>query len=316
MPSSTSANPTFLVGAERSGTTMLRLMLDHHDALAWANEFEFSVDEMNNPQGWPALSGYLETLSTHRIFQAAGYTVDPALDYPDLVRSFLEQRRTRNGKTHVGATIHRHFDRTLRIWPEARFIHIVRDPRDVAPSCIQMGWAGNVWTGIARWVDAEDTWDRVCAVVPPERRVEVRYEQLIEDPKPDLERICALIGLDYTDAMLTYPEATTYGAPDPRQKEKWRTKLSPREVQWIEARVGDRLSARGYTPSGEPHRPPSAPEALWLGLQDRVGRFRHSVGVYGWRLRLADMLTRRLGLEQAARRVRLRINEIDQQNLK
>lgn len=43
-PSSFVEKPIFLVGAERSGTTVLRLMLDHHPQIAWCNEFEYVVD--------------------------------------------------------------------------------------------------------------------------------------------------------------------------------------------------------------------------------------------------------------------------------
>jgi hypothetical protein len=63
--------------------------------------------------------------------------------------------------------VHRHYDRLLRLWPEARFIHLVRDPRDVASSCIGMGWAGNVWTGVTRWIEAERLWDEVRGDLAP-----------------------------------------------------------------------------------------------------------------------------------------------------
>lgn len=111
--------PAFLVGSERSGTTMLRLMLDHHPMLVWQDEFEFAVDMISPDGGFPDMGYYREWLSLHRIFLASGFTIDPTLDYARLIRGFLEQRRSRDGKPIVGATVHRHFDRLLHLWPEA-----------------------------------------------------------------------------------------------------------------------------------------------------------------------------------------------------
>ncbi|MEQ9237509.1 sulfotransferase family protein [Coleofasciculus sp. E2-BRE-01] len=122
--------PIFLVGAERSGTTVLRLMLDHHPQIAWCYEFEYVVDQISDNGDFPQLEAYYEWLETHRIFQSTGFEIDRSLSYPQLANSFLCQRcqrLDRTGKPLVGATVHRHFDRLLQIWPNARFIHVPYD---------------------------------------------------------------------------------------------------------------------------------------------------------------------------------------------
>lgn len=48
--------PVFLVGAERSGKTLLRLMLEHHPDISWLNEFEYSVDLVSDQGEYPSLS--------------------------------------------------------------------------------------------------------------------------------------------------------------------------------------------------------------------------------------------------------------------
>lgn len=53
--------PIFLVGAERSGTTVLRLMLDHHPQIAWCYEFEYAVDQMLDNGDFPKLEAYNDT---------------------------------------------------------------------------------------------------------------------------------------------------------------------------------------------------------------------------------------------------------------
>lgn len=310
--------PVFLVGAERSGTTLLRLMLDAHPELAWANEFEFAVDLVSDDGRWPTLADYAAFLATHRVFQAGPYSLDPsdpALPYPDLVRGFLEERRTAARKTFVGATVHRHFDRLLHLWPDARFLHLVRDPRDVAASCIPMGWAGNVWTGVSRWIAVETLWERLSGRLAPGRALEIRYEALIASPERELRRICDFLGLSYHPHMLRYPEWTSYEAPDPALSERWRA-WPARDVQLVEGRVRDLLERRGYAPSGLPAHHPGTFERLALRAQDRIARIRFGLRVYGWRLRLAEFLANRLGLRRWRQRIQLRKNVIDRSRLR
>src|SRR5690242_9279390 len=130
--------PVFLVGAERSGTTLLRLMLDHHPEIAFLHEFEVAVLTMPARGGFPTREALLAFLRTHRSPRFV-FDVDERLDAPALLRAMLEQKRTRDRKPRLGATCHVHFDRLLRLWPEASFIKLVRDPRDVARSSIGMG---------------------------------------------------------------------------------------------------------------------------------------------------------------------------------
>jgi hypothetical protein len=162
-------DPIFLVGAERSGTTLLRLMLDHHPEIAFFSEFEFAIEHVSGRGDFPDVDSYRHWLGNDRIFLDSGFHVDPTLAYPELVRSFLEQKRYRDRKPLVGATVHAGFDRLGSIWPDARYIHLLRDPRDVARSTIAMGWAGNVWTGVERWLEAESTWSRLRDDLPRER---------------------------------------------------------------------------------------------------------------------------------------------------
>ena len=209
------AEPFFLVGSERSGTTLLRLMLAHHRAIECAPEFEFLVEEVPDGGGWPELGSYYEWLATNRIFQPYGFAIDETLDYPGLMKSFLAQYGQRTGKPLQGATCHKHFDRLLRIWPCARFVHIVRDGRDVARSCMAMGWAGNVWAGAERWIAAEELWASLRARLAPQQAFELRYEDLIRSSERELARLCAFLGADYDPGMLDYSHNSTYERPDP-----------------------------------------------------------------------------------------------------
>lgn len=313
-------SPTFLIGAERSGTTLLRLMLSHHPQIAWCNEFEYAIDRVSPEGKFPELSDYQDWLKTHRIFQATGFEASTGLSYGDLIKSFLVQKQVREQKPVVGATVHRHFDRLLTIWPNARFIHLIRDPRDVARSCISMGWAGNVWTGSERWVEAEECWDalkqRHLNDRPNDRYVEIRYEDLIANPETVLTKLANFLGVEYDPAMLEYHKDTTYEQPDSQFLNQWRRKLSDREIQLIESRVGALLTERGYTASGLPAIQLTDRETQALKLQDWWARANFRLERYGAPLFVLNYVTSRLPVPAWHNTVQLKINEIDSKYIK
>ncbi len=306
--------PVFLVGAPRSGTTLVALMFDHHPQITWCGEVHYIVDFLPD-RGLPAVAAYREWLERDRIFRMARLQVDPALDYPALVDSFLAQRRQVTGKPVVGGTLHRRFDRVLEVWPDARFIHLVRDGRDVASSCIGMGWAGNTWTGATRWLRAELAWDALRPRLDPACYLELSYEELIQVPRDSLSAVCAFLGVPYDPAMLSYPQDTSYGAPDPRLTEQWRRR-DPEEVRLAEARLGELLRARGYQPSGHPPLEVGPLDELRLRGQDRLARFRFRLDRYGPLLWAGETVTRRLGLEPLHRPLLRRVHEVDTRLLK
>ena len=315
-PSHLIAEPLFLVGSERSGTTVVRIMLDCHPQIAFFCEFQYAVAMVPDSQGWPDLNEYSAFLETDRIFQVGRLTVDKSLDYPHLINDFLRQKRDRDGKPLVGATVHYHFDRLLRIWPDARFIHILRDGRDVGRSMIEMGWAGNMYTAVERWMQAEELWSSVCREVPAEARIDIRYEVLVSKPEATLSRLCAFLGVPYDYAMLDYPKHSTYGPPSAAAIDQWKTKLPPTEVRLAEARIGSLLSKRGYELSGYPPLEVTRPMEKQLRRQSRwyCAMFRRRR--YGTHLFLADFISRRLGPRSWQASVRKQLNAIEKIYLK
>ena len=306
--------PFFLVGSERSGTTLLRLMLAHHRRIECAPEFEFLVEQVPDA-GWPALEPYYEWLATNRIFVPHAFSVDRTLDYPALMKSFVAQYCRRSAKPIHGATCHKHFDRLLRIWPRARLVHLLRDGRDVARSCIGMGWAGNVWHGAERWIEAEELWTALVPVVPPEQRCELRYEDLIREPEKELARVCAFLGTDYDPGMLDYSRDSSYERPDPQLVGQWRKKLAREELALLEARIGPLLRQRGYEESGVPAARVGAWKRLTLRCDDRLERFRFRRERYGLGHLVQARLARLLGLRAWQKRLLLARNEIDNRHL-
>jgi hypothetical protein len=269
-------------------------MLDAHPELSFHQEFELAVDRMPERDGWPELEDYYEFVANAR-HVGPPPIIDRSLDYPALVRSFLEQKRLRDGKPRVGATVHRHFDRLLRVWPDARFIHLIRDGRDVALSNVGMTWAGNVWCGVERWIAAELLWERVARNVPRQNRMDVRYEELVVDPVAVLSRICEFIGVSYHPVMLDYPKWSTYRRPKPSFAQRWKLTMKRRDVQRIEARIGEMLVERGYELSGLPRVRPAPWVQRALEVHNRFGMARRRIRKYGLGLWVESAVANRVG---------------------
>jgi hypothetical protein len=307
--------PFFLIGSERSGSTMLRLMLDHHPQLACNLESDFLVSQLDHRGRFPATGNYHTFLRQDRVFRHSRFHIDETLGYLDLVDSFLEQKRRRDGKQLVGATVHHDFDRLPLLWPEARFVYLLRDGRDVANSAVGMGWAGNAYCGADLWLEAEARWQRMREGLAPENYIEVRFEDLVSEPRQTLTAICRFLGMPFSEDMLAYPEHSSYGAPDRRLASQWRTRMCATMRRVVEARMGDQLSRRGY-PLSAPKGVVSRPRDLLLRLDSKLGCARDRVRRFGLPLTLEDFAARRLGIRRWQVATRTRCDAIIDSRLK
>lgn len=283
----------FICGALRSGTTLLRLMIDGNPALSNPGEMDFLFEPPLDAEGAPDMRAYGQEIAHNRVFQKLGLKIDSVLGYDEQVRDFVRQLR-RPGK-RLSINVHRHFDRIPRIFPASRYVHLLRDPRDVAKSSIGMGWAGNVYHGVDHWIASERDFEKLAAQMPSERILRMKNEDLILEPEHELSRLCAFLGVAYDPAMLDYPSRSTYGPPDPRLIEQWRRNLSPREVALVESKVSGMLAERGYAASGFPVAAPGALQRTVLRTGDRFGRWREAARRYGVFLTLLSMAARKTG---------------------
>lgn len=286
------ADLSFICGALRSGTTLLRIMVNHHPQLSNPGEMDFLFETPPQKNGAPDLDRYLHELSFNRVFQKLGFQPTPGQSHRELIRELVRQL-ARPGQT-LSINVHRNFSRIPDFFPQARFIHLVRDPRDVARSAIGMGWAGNVYFGVDHWIASERDFEKLAARLPPGRILRLRNEDLIAEPVVELTRLCAYFGVGYDPAMLDYPASTTYAAPDPALIAQWRRQLSPRDVGLIEGKAGAMLVARGYQLSGHDPVIPGPAAHRALRVQDRWARWRFAARRQGALLTLADMIARRL----------------------
>ncbi len=214
----------FIVGAPRSGTTLLRFMLDAHPALAIPPETGFipAVLELNGSgdalrdcffetvTGFPpGMSAWADFKVGHDELLEALQAIEP-FRVDEGVRCFYRLYAARFGKTLWGdkTPFYSHSMAAIaRLLPEARFIHLVRDGRDVALSLRKTWFApGQDMASLAKvWLQHVGA-ARVFAASAPHRCLEIRYESLIGDAERELCRLCEFLELPFAAGMLTYHE--------------------------------------------------------------------------------------------------------------
>lgn len=308
------SRPVFVVGPVRSGSTFLRLMLDSHPGIANPGECDFLFDMVSDSGGFPLVTEYLDWLSSNRIYQAKQLVASADLAYGELMQSFVAQMRPA-GKV-LAMNVHRHFHRIPKVFPNARYIRLLRDPRDVARSCIGMGWVGHVYYGVDIWIDAEDSWQKLKSSIAPESYLEIRYEDLVADVRTGLSAICRFLELEYSDEMMQYSSRSTYAAPDRSLSYQWKKKYSPRELQLVEGKLGDRLAALGYESGGHGTGRPGFFERIGLYLSHRRYRAEYQIKRYGIGLYIEHALAGRVGSKAWRQSTQQRKNRIDIRHLK
>jgi hypothetical protein len=278
----------FIVGVGRSGTTLLRLMLDAHPELAIPAETHFLVD---------ILAIGAEESTKDRFFRA----VTQAATWPNLaldectvrnalaeiepfaaakaVRAIYRLYAHRFGKQRWGdktPPYRRHMIGIQRLLPEAHFIHIIRDGRDVALSYrgLWFGPGDNIEAQARFWVEQVRAARAQAAALA--HYLEIKYEALVNAPEATLRTICDYLEMGYDPRMLDYhlfafnrlaeikcpfgpPDRTpadidvflsihdhTRHRPDPSQIGRWRTEMQETELCQYEAIATDLLCELGY----------------------------------------------------------------------
>jgi len=286
------ADPFFIVGTGRCGSTLLQGLLDAHPMLGVAPEtqffytFDFPASGEPDPLPRDRVRPYLNALDEHDGFRF--YECVP--NARDRYRAFLEQGpRTskeafeflldlispstrpgvRRGEKSPGHW--RSIDRIRAFYPGAKFIHLVRDPRDVVGSLMRMPWweepsvAGTAryW---ARTIDAARDADRRLG--PDAHRI-VRFEDLVAAPEDVLGSLFAFLGVppcadlsDRDGSKIYRPyesswKAESAGPVDPGAVARYRDDLTAKEIRAVERAAGRRrMSEFGYAPDPE-HSSPS-----------------------------------------------------------
>ncbi|MBA2441553.1 MAG: sulfotransferase [Rubrobacter sp.] len=260
----------FIGGSPRSGTTMVQLMLDAHPGICGGPEFDRVPDIVR------LRNGLLQSVGSGRISVfCSKEEVDREVGR--LIEGLLLPYAGRRGcevvseKTPWNVLV---FEDLLEIFPRARFVFCVRDPRAIVSSMLRVGARarakGSVPVSFTRSVGAAIGTIKTCndagfrAAERNDRVLIVSYERLVRRPERETERICRFLDMTWSEEMVRHGEKShdveelldgiwytreMYDSnPDPSRVHKWRGQLSPyQQAAVVAAFEGDRdLRALGY----------------------------------------------------------------------
>lgn len=266
-----------IVGRGRSGTTLLRAILASHPDLAIPEESHF-IAMLRRPRRYERPDGFAVERFAEDI-SGVWWMRRWGLSEPE-VRAALEAAAPRNCRDAIRALYRlyarregkgRYGDKTpiyvlhiaflARLFPEARFVHVIRDGRDVALSFLDASFGPSTIAEAAwSWRRAVRRGRSAGRRLGSGRYLEVRYEELVADPERSTRHVCDFIGLPFEERMLRYfeqgdrllvgidnpHEHTSIMLPPTKGLRDWRRQMSKADVSVFEAIAGDLLSELGY----------------------------------------------------------------------
>lgn len=251
--------PIIIVGCQRSGTTLLRLILNAHSCIAIPEDASFLMPVIKKEYLYNKISGkslinlvnYLEASTQFKLwnYDYTGFISEliriKEISLKDFLVMMYSSYCESFGKTVWGdktPSFFRKIDIVHSLFPDARFIHIVRDGRDVFDSWRKMTPAMRyVAVTALDWSYKLYKIEKSLKKIHGEKKITVRYEDLLERPEKTVKTICSVIGEEYEPAMLNFYQSSDYFIGKhhselifkPLEKSncyKWRKKLNTKEI--------------------------------------------------------------------------------------
>ena len=295
--------PIFLVSSPRSGSTLLRLILDAHPRIAipppgylfnMVFPYLYSYGNLEEEENLKELvEDILETPTIKK--WSLGITVEQivaGIKTPDFKGIYeyihlayagaMKKERWGNKSPRNGVWIHE----IKELFPGAQFIHLLRDGRDVAIDIADAPfWPHSLWGGAQRWQECVHSVQILGKALDPESYLEIRYEDLCRDPETILKQVCSFLNEEFIPDLLQHhhtkstkswsQDFTHMATAKPittKYIDMYKTRLNDRDRSAIEALLQDTLKAAGY-PVKENPRPISFKLAAQLNEGDMVSQF-------------------------------------------
>ncbi len=275
--------PFFIVGCGRSGSTMLRLMLDKHSDIYIPTESNFIPilhDYWKAGMNDEALDTFVKWLRSipsppmEPVVENIGWD-SPGLEryiyenrnvnFADLVYGIYSHGVNRNGKKMWGDKTPSnvaHLPLLKSLFPGCKIIHLVRDGRDVGLSFVKFNYGpNNLKEAAIYWHHRITQFRKFQGKYPGENCFQVKYEDLVTDPETWLGKICGFLNVQFEPDMLLFHESARSRFHEdekflghelvskPVTKSRvgiWKSEMSDRDLAIFEAISGDFLSEFGY----------------------------------------------------------------------
>lgn len=268
-------NPIFIVGAPRSGTSLLRVMLNRHPAIGISDELYYFYYVYNRRNKFGDLNDqktrkmlvdrYLATERIRRLnldLKSLNQTLLKEGDnYEKFYLALMQFYARSYGKNRYGEKTPQNAyfaEKLCDLYPDGRLIHIIRDPRAVVASLMKMPWASkSIIRNVRIWCSSIE---QAKSCEHQESYLPVYYEKLVLQPETELKRICEFIDEEYFPGMLESGSETNIDkwwfrrAQEPltlARIDTWKESLTGADVALIERFAGPQMQELGYQISGQ-----------------------------------------------------------------
>ncbi|MBE9062326.1 sulfotransferase [cf. Phormidesmis sp. LEGE 11477] len=218
------SRPIFIVGSERSGTTLMRSLINAHPNISCGEETHF-------------LAG-LEGIVGSKWRLMKDYPFEKEYWYEkirELFDSFKTEAAHKQGKLRWGDKTPIYvlkLDFIDALFPDCQVIHMIRDGRDVVASSMDRWGYKRGLSATKRWGKSVRAGQSFGRSVSLERYIEVKYEELVLDPESTMQSVCEFLQEPWEPSLLeegTYKSALT---------EKRRQAAGNSEVSFYASRIG------------------------------------------------------------------------------
>lgn len=289
--SAQNSGPIFIVGAPRSGTTMLQYRLRNHPNISLpTGESHFFIPLYRNQENYDDLSRpenirsvlqamydqsreFLETDLHGLKFDIERLALELHAEgrhtMPAIISGIFEKNARGEGKKRWGDKTPyyvMHLPKLLEWFPDAQIVHLIRDGRDVALSLFgrQHDFSVyNAYFAAEYWESYVEKGRALGRQLAPHQYLELRYEDFLAQPEDSMKVICSFLGEAYSAGLFEVAPVEVPGKTPlvhkPLQADnagKWRSKMTPFQIRAFESVAGNTLRALGYDlmTSGEPPR--------------------------------------------------------------
>jgi len=305
------SGPVFIFGMPRSGTKLLRDLLNRNEKISipvaeshfipyFVNKYGFDFDlslEENRKRI------YKEFINTSYCFFLKQLPIEfekreflcsgKISNWADLFEYWLRKGGQCLNKKEVifgdkTPGYIRHMSLLKKVFPQCKFIHIIRDPRDYALSS-RKAWKKNIYRAAERWRETLERFDEDSQNMSKDDISVVYYEEMLEHPEEVIRNLCFFLGVEYTPDMLRlgrswefYGDARSKTEIMRNNREKYMKEFKEKEIKRIEEIVYSAALKHSYTMHFAVRPVPlRRPEMMAYKFFDFVSIIRHNVTKFG-----------------------------------
>jgi sulfotransferase family protein len=297
--------PVFVGGPPRSGTTLLRHMLNSHPDLGIPRETRVVLPAFEQRGRWGDLSveanrrALAEWVATRK--EPSASRIAPlaelrrrVMNAPPTLGSAmgncLAAYAAKKGKVRWGdkrPVYVRYLDAVFALFPDAQVISLIRDPRETVASLRKIGWwDGRIVPSLELWHRSAVALDPWRPLLAPDQLLELKYEEFVAEPEKTLQQISDFLCLDPDglDAMVNYHENIDETSPvhehlaEPVRvmPPSWPKTLEPSEIAFVERITASEMTRLGYEPSAHARVSTADLDADYRARVARMGRYRRN----------------------------------------